>query len=146
MRFPTLEDDFWRLDSAVERHDANPGNFWIPDVAERASLLPGDLAQLRFEIEVEEDGDVSVQAERMWVCVRGVADWGYWGILVNTPAGYEDTEDVYLVYGAEVPFSAEHVIDIQRAADRAANLDRDVMRRPSRRWAEWDNASPARPE
>jgi hypothetical protein len=91
VRFATLEDDFWRLDSAVERHRAHPDQFWIPDVTERTSLQPGDLAQLRFEIEVDEGVEVNVQAERMWVCVREVTSWGYMGVLTNTPGGYEES-------------------------------------------------------
>jgi hypothetical protein len=134
VRFATLEDDFWRLDSAVERHRAHPDQFWIPDVTERTSLRPGDLAQLRFEIEVDEGVEVNVQAERMWVCVREVTSWGYMGVLTNTPGGYEESDDVYLVYGAEVPFTAEHVIDIEREVDRSLNLSREVMREPRRRW------------
>jgi hypothetical protein len=48
----------------------------------------------------------------MWVIVSERQDGYYIGLLDNQPASFEPSDDVYLCFGAEIPFSPEHVIDI----------------------------------
>jgi hypothetical protein len=113
MRLAQLDSDFWRLRSAEESHLAHPDTFWIPPLHLRESLQRGQAAKLIFEIEGEEqDGAVSVLAERMWVIVAEKIGDIFIGILDNRPVCLEPSNDVYLRLGAEVPFRAEHVIDI----------------------------------
>lgn len=113
MRLASLENNFWQLRSAEESHRKHPDTFWIPSLVERKNLKRGQAARLIFEIEgEEEDGTVSVQGERMWVIVAEKVGDTYIGILDNQPACLEQSDEVYLRYGAEVPFLAEHVIDI----------------------------------
>lgn len=135
MRFPSFEKDYFRLDSAVERNRQFPETFDIPDEAARTSIRPGELARLRFEVEFEdpEEGVVR-EAERMWVCVREVCEWGYIGVLVSKPAYPDEADDVYLAWGAEIPFTADHVMDINRAVAPAEALEKEVMKKPTRRW------------
>jgi hypothetical protein len=92
-----------RLMSAEERHAQNPETFWIPDLADRNSLQPGDVAKVIF---ITYTGDVS--GERIWILVTGRVGDRYTGTLDNEPfiiAGK---------YGDHVIFRAEHVIDIIR--------------------------------
>jgi hypothetical protein len=68
--------------------------------------------KLIFRLQTEDEGQVAVHVERIWVFVTEVVDDGYIGILDNQPAAFAPAENTYLVPGAEVPFGAEHVIDI----------------------------------
>ena len=69
--------------------------------------------RLIFDIEAEgEDGQVQHQGERMWVTVAERIGDCYIGILENQPACLQPGENVYLCMGTEVPFLAEHVVDI----------------------------------
>jgi hypothetical protein len=115
MRSPSLDIDFWELESAEARHEAAPHSFHIPPRPTREGLRPGQHAKLLFMLEgYEDDGSVGVQVERMWVTVAEVfKDGTYIGILENQPASYEPGSDLYLVRGAEVPFRPEHVIQIK---------------------------------
>jgi hypothetical protein len=113
MRAPTLERDGWRLDSGEERSLATPDTFTIPPREVRENLRPGDLAQLIFEIACEEeDGSVELQGERMWVLVVEGDHHGYLGILSNRPISVSEDSEFYLIWGAEIPFWPEHVIDV----------------------------------
>lgn len=113
MRFPTIEIDFWQLRSAEESHLKNPDNFWIPPLEERKSVQRGDAVRLIFDIEVEnETGGLEVSGERMWVLVKEPISDGFIGILDNQPACSDFEDNFYLCFGAEVPFRAEHIIDI----------------------------------
>jgi hypothetical protein len=113
VRKATFEADSWQLRSGEASRDASPQTFWIPSVTERQGLTRGRAAKLIFEIEVEHaDGSLIVEAERMWVIVRDVLSDGFIGILDNKPASFDPADDVYLRFGCEVPFGAEHVIDI----------------------------------
>jgi hypothetical protein len=117
MRLASFEQDFWELCSAEECHREHPDTFWIPPLEQRLNLQRGQAARLIFEIEGEtEDGSVTVQGERMWVIIAEKVADTYLGILDNQPACLERSEDVYLQFGAEVPFRAEHVIDIGQPA------------------------------
>jgi hypothetical protein len=113
MRLASFERDFWQLRSGEESHREHPDTFWIPPLEQRRNLKRGHAARLIFEIEgEEEDGSVSVQGERMWVIVAETVGDTYIGILDNQPACLERSDGLYLRFGAEVPFRAEHVIDI----------------------------------
>ncbi len=113
MRMATFERDFWQLRSGEESHRQHPDTFWLPPLEERESLQRGHAVKLIFEIEgMDEDGTVSVEAEWMWVIVAERVGDAYIGILDNQPVCLDPTDDVYLRFGAEVPFLPEHVIDI----------------------------------
>jgi hypothetical protein len=112
VRWPSLAIDFWELDSAERRHAESPDTFWIPDRAERERLQPGQAAKLLFVIEADENGVPVLNTERMWVFVTEVLAEGYIGILDNQPGSIEPDDGGHLILGAEVPFRAEHVIDV----------------------------------
>jgi hypothetical protein len=113
MRIPTLEQDYWALVSGESRHAESPDSFWIPPLAERQSLKPGDAAKLIFEIETEsEGGGVERDCERMWVVVSEIAAPYFIGRLANKPVSVEGNDEFYLKVDVEVPFLPEHVIDI----------------------------------
>ena len=108
MQTPDLDEDGWCLASAVDYHALDAETFDIPDEAARTGLNPGDFAKLIFLISVEEDEEPIV--DRMWVVVREAADGGYFGLLDNEP-DIDENDEFWL--GTEVPFGAEHVIEVQ---------------------------------
>jgi hypothetical protein len=113
MRMANFERDFWQLRSGEDSHRQHPDSFQLPPREKREGLQRGHAAQLIFEIEAtEEDGSVSIQAERMWVIVAERVGDAYIGILDNQPVCLEPSDDVYLRFGAEVPFRPEHIINI----------------------------------
>ena len=113
VRMATFGADNWQLRSGEASHAASPQTFSIPSATERLRLTRGKAVKLIFEVEVEHpDGSLIIEAERMWVIVRDVLPDGFIGILDNKPASFDPADDVYLRFGCEVPFAAEHVIDI----------------------------------
>src|SRR5262245_42489366 len=133
MRFPSLKEDYWELRSGEEAHRANPDKFWLPPLAERAALKKGQAAKLIFDQEgVEEDGSVVIMGERMWVIISEVHNDYYIGILDNSPALFEPAANVYLCFGAEVPFRPEHVIDI--ADPPSEYVEWQLSQTPERNW------------
>ena len=134
MRLPSLEVDYWRLLSGEERHAANPESFWLPSLSDRQELLRGSAAKLIFEIESvnKETGEVETTTERMWVIVSEKIGETYIGILDNKPATFEQSEDEYLCFGAEIPFQAEHVIDIGTPPQEY--VDWQLGQKPERVW------------
>jgi hypothetical protein len=133
VRMASFETDHWQLRSGETSHRASPERFWIPSAAERSGLTRGKAAKLIFEIEVEQvDGSVVVEAERMWVIVRDVLEGGYIGILDNKPVSFEPAADVYLRFGAEVPFASQHVIDIADPPETYFNWQLDQA--PEQTW------------
>lgn len=135
LRLATIERDYWQLASGEEQHAAHPDTFWIPDRDKRDRLTRGDAAKLIFEIEGEdaEAGDVEINRERMWVIVARRVGETYIGILDSTPATIESADGVYLVMGAEVPFRAEHVIDIARPPEEY--IEWQLSQQPERVWS-----------
>jgi hypothetical protein len=119
VRRPNLDHDFWELESGERRHAHAPDTFWIPPPEDRSTLQLGDVAKLLFLIEGDADGSVELQGERMWVVVTHLVDGTYVGRLLDTPCT-EETDGFYLRRGVQIPFDAEHVIDLRRpyAADR----------------------------
>lgn len=133
MRLASLETDYWQLRSGEESHAANPDTFWIPPIEQRSGLKRGQAAKLIFEIEVEgEAGAVEVDGERMWVIVAETIGEFYIGILDNKPVGFEPSEEAYLCFGAEIPFKAEHVVDIGEPP--AEYSEWQLSQPPERRW------------
>lgn len=112
MRFPSIESDFWQLESAEDRHQASPEESQIPPRATRASLRRGQAAELLFRIlGEEEDGSLAVLTERMWVIITSRTDEYYLGCLSNQPPCLDVDGGHYLRKGVEVPFLPKHVID-----------------------------------
>ena len=133
MRLSSFEHDFWRLRSGEQCHRESPDTFWIPPQEQRQNLQRGQAARLIFEMEGEDnDGRVRVGAERMWVIVAEKVGEVYLGILTDQPVSVVPGEDVYLCAGAEVPFLAEHVIDIEDPDPRFAAMWLDEA--PVRHW------------
>lgn len=133
MRLPTIDRDSWRLRSGEESHQAHPDKFWIPPERARRELRLGQAAKLIFEIlATEKDGSTSISGERMWVIVSERVGDAYIGILDNEPVSIEQSQGFYLCRGAEIPFLAEHVIDIDDPpADQARQK---LSEQPSRVW------------
>lgn len=111
----------------------HPDRFWIPPIEERRGLRRGDAARLIFDVEsVEPDGSVAVQGERMWVIVSEVVGDLFVGILDNQPVCLDPASDAYLTFGVEVPFAAEHVIDIASPPDDYVRWQ--LGQAPARTW------------
>jgi hypothetical protein len=135
VRLATLEKDYWTLRSGEASHRAAPETFWIPSAEERCNLQRGQGARLIFDIQsIDGNGTIEVNGERMWVIVRGRIDDIYFGVLDSDPATIESTEETYLVCGAEVPFLAEHVIDIDTPPREYAEAK--LLRTPTRSWSQ----------
>ena len=127
MREPSWEIDGWELENGEDRHREAPESFWIPKLEHREALYPGDYAKLIFRIAFD-DPDDPVSVERMWVIVRERTPWGYFGILRNEPAGIEENEDLWV--DTELPFLAQHIIDIHHADQESVDLAKQPPRRP----------------
>jgi hypothetical protein len=113
MRQPSIKTDYWELRSAEESHAKYGDRFWIPSSEKRTTLQRGQAARLIFDIEGENDtGEVEVQGERMWVIISEKIGDTYIGILDNQPACFDPEDNFYLSRGAEIPFLAKHIIDI----------------------------------
>ena len=110
----------------------NPDTFWIPSRNDRENLRRGQAAKLVFDIETDDAGKVVVGGERMWVIVAEKHEDTYIGILDNQPASVEPGETVYLCFGAEIPFRAEHVADI--GDPPAEYVEWQLGQVPERHW------------
>lgn len=133
MRLAKLETDAWELRSGEASHAENPDNFWIPPLEARQTLKRGQAARLIFEIEYEDEaGQRVIQGERIWVILAGTYDGYYLGILDNQPVSLERSDQVYLCFGAEIPFLPEHVIEI--ADPPAEYSDWQLSMEPERIW------------
>jgi len=111
-RLAQIDADGWELESAEARHAQNPDTFWIPDRALRDSLRVGQLVQLLFQIQAQDDdGNADVNVERMWVEIDGRVESLYVGSLRNQPASIEAGQG--LDFKSRIAFRAEHVIDIR---------------------------------
>jgi uncharacterized protein YegJ (DUF2314 family) len=117
MKEPDFEVDGWCLEDGEERHRVNPHSFWIPNREDRERLRQGDLAKLIFRISLNDEAE-PVATERMWVIVREHSSEGYIGVLDNEPRSISENE--WFWRGTEVPFKAQHVIDILIMNEKAA--------------------------
>jgi hypothetical protein len=137
MRLPSLKRDFWELQSGEQMHREHPDTFWIPPLDRRQNLRRGQFAQLIFEISGRDrNGNTEVLGERMWVIVMERVGDAYIGILDNELVSIEPAHDVYLCYGAEIPFLPEHVIKIDD--EPAEDSEWLLGRKPQRRWPRKD--------
>lgn len=134
MQFANFEDDYWQLRNGEESHHANPDTFWIPSFEQRQSLKVGDAAKVIIDIECEdENGEVFVEGERGYLIVSEIVGDRYVGILDFQPLCIEKgQDDVYLCFGAEIPFGPEHVIDIERPPQDY--IDWQLGQKPERIW------------
>lgn len=133
MRLASRAIDSWELRSGEEFHRLYPDTFWIPEPEVRANLERGQAVRLFFDIEgVDEQGEVVVTGERMWVIVAEKIGDTYLGILDNEPVSAAPDGDQYLCYGAEVPFRAEHVIDVIEAP--ADYVEWQLGQEPEKSW------------
>jgi uncharacterized protein YegJ (DUF2314 family) len=103
---PTLDEDGWELESAVERNRQYP-NFEIPNREEREAIRIGQMVKLLFLFRCEEHGEEIIECERMWVTVISANNGKYKGELESHPA----TSEV-LSPGACVEFDAEHICSV----------------------------------
>jgi hypothetical protein len=109
-RLTSIDIDGWMVDDGEVAHATSPDTYWIPSLADRLSLRPGDMAKLRFYIRVVgEDGDTVDEGESMWVWITGCLGHWYRGQLDNQPCCTDDIGP-----GLEVWFQARHVIDVIR--------------------------------
>ena len=134
MRLASIREDFWELRSAEKSHEENPESFWIPSLEKRSSLSRGDAARIILDIECEEEsGEITVIGERMYAIVARKVGEIYIGILDSQPASIDPKEEnIYLGFGVEVPFKAEHIIDINRPPDDY--IEWQLGQEPERRW------------
>lgn len=93
----------------------------------------GQAARLIFDIEGEnENGKLEIVGERMWVIVSERVEDTYIGILDNQPTRSNFEDNVYLRFGVEVPFRAEHIIDIEDPPQDYVNWQ--LGQTPERVW------------
>ncbi len=133
MRLASFEIDYWQLRSGEKSHQENPTSFMIPSLNLRLSLRLGHAAKLIFEIETEdENGSIILTGERTWVIFAERIGDSYIGILDNQPACISPDSNAYLCFGAEIPFRAEHVIEI--AEPPATYINWQLKQAPERKW------------
>jgi hypothetical protein len=131
VRAPDFKNDGWCLDDGEEYHREAPETFWLPDLAVRMALRPGDFAKLIFRIAVE--GDEPVSVERMWVIVRECVPGGYVGMLDNEPDAIKENGEFWL--GTELPFEYRHIIAVESANEESVALARAPAPIP------WENSN-----
>jgi hypothetical protein len=134
MKIANFEDDYWQLRNGERSHKENPETFWIPKLDQRESLKVGDAAKIILEIECEnDDGEIVIEAERGYAIVSEIVGDQYIGILDFQPVCIEKGQaDIYLCFGAEIPFSPEHVVDIDRPPEDY--IEWQLGQRPERIW------------
>lgn len=127
-------EDYWELQNAEESHKRNPDSFWLPDLDDRKSLKRGDAAKLIFNIKgIDENGDSVIEVERIFVIVSERVGDQYIGILDAQPLCIDkNQEGGYLCFGAEIPFSSEHVIVIDRPPEEY--IEWQLGQPPEREW------------
>jgi hypothetical protein len=118
MRAPDFEKDGWCLEDGEEYHRAAPETFFIPDLALRKILQPGDFAKLIFKIAVE--GEEHASFERMWVIIRERTPNGYVGMLDNEPSPISENDRFWV--GTELPFDYRHIIAVEHGDEQSIAL------------------------
>jgi hypothetical protein len=134
LRLANSKEDYWELRNGEKSHAEHPDTFWIPELSDRQSLKRGDAAKLIFDIECEdENGNLTIESERIYVIVSEVVGDKYIGILDSQPVCIDKDQDgVYLGFGVEIPFSSEHVIDIDRPPEDY--IEWQLGQPPERTW------------
>jgi hypothetical protein len=112
MRPPDLLNDGWCLEDGEVLHQQAPKTFFIPDLALRKILRPGDFAKLIFSIAIE--GEDAPSVERMWAIIRQPTPGGYIGMLNNEPSSIPENDRLWL--GTELPFDYRHIIAVERGS------------------------------
>lgn len=134
MRLAKFEEDYWELRNGEQCHEENSDSFWIPELEKRKALMRGDAAKLIFDIECDDEGKNIIQGERIFVIVSEIVGDKYIGILDSQPSCIEKgQDDVYLCFGAEIPFSVEHIIDISRPPEDY--IEWQLGQAPERIWS-----------
>ena len=114
----SIEADGWRIDDCEVAHAQTPETFEILPLSVRSTLAPGDTAQLRFYIRVQEDGgEAEDYGERMWVEVKGGLDGWFRGELLNQPNCTPEISP-----GWEVWFQPRHVLNVHKANQSGYSL------------------------
>ena len=133
MRLATFSRDFWELRSGEKAHRDHPDTFAIPPLEQRRGLKRGQAAKLVFDIETEdESGKIVLTGERMWVIIAERVGDQFIGILDCQPACMTPDDSAYLRFGAEIPFSHEHVIEI--AEPPSSYVEWQLSQPPERSW------------
>jgi hypothetical protein len=133
MRLASRKHDYWELRSGEKAHSEHLDTFWIPTLEERQNLQIGQAARLIFDIELEdEEGNIEIQGERMWVIFAEKYHSFYLGILDNSPGSFEISPDAYLCFGAEIPFLPEHIIDTDEVPQHYVKWQ--LNQPPERQW------------
>lgn len=88
------------LESGLERYQAHPVSFWVPDDEEKAAIRPGDLVKLMWAVD-------RLPGERMWVKVAERKGDRLVGTLENWPVF------VYMNPGEKVAFHIDDIIDCE---------------------------------
>lgn len=125
VKLPDLAIDGWCVEDGEERHREAPSTFFIPDVAIREILQPGDFAKLIFRIALEDENEPE-SVERMWVIVRERVPGGYVGILDNEPNAIAPNDSFWR--GSEIPFEPRHIIDVDHANDESRRVVSEATR------------------
>lgn len=134
MELANFKDDFWQLRNGEESHRDNPDTFLIPSLNDRKALKVGDAAKVILEIECEaQAGEIDIESERGYLIVSEIVGDKFIGILDFQPCCIEATdESVYLRFGVEIPFSLEHIIDIDRPPQDY--IDWQLGQKPEKAW------------
>ncbi|MDM5091351.1 hypothetical protein OB947_20980 [Aeromonas bestiarum] len=135
MQLASLEEDYWQLRNGEVSHRNNEDTFWIPTLDARKSLKIGDAAKVILDIEVKNsNGEIHVESERSYVIVSELVSDKFIGILDFQPSCIApDEADVYLGFGVEISFAAEHVIDIDRPPQEY--IDWQLGQKPEGTWS-----------
>lgn len=108
MKLASLQEDGWQLQSIEEHAREYAGTFVVLPIEQRSALEAGQVVKLAFRILVEDEtGREQEVLERMWVKVKNGNRGTFLGTLDNN-AQYAE----HMVAGVEVPFQAEHVIQV----------------------------------
>lgn len=107
----------YQLENVVNRHNANPIDFWIPTQEHLEKIEVGDYVQMIF-VPHEED----LISERMWVEVNSIEDINgqrlYHGVLNNIPY------NLNMKLGDKVTFKDENIMNImyEKSGELAFNI------------------------
>jgi hypothetical protein len=103
----------WSLANADDMNARHPRSFFVPPVARRRALRPGELVRLEFRYGPHADREEEGHIERMWVEVLDQqADGHTHGRLRNRPIRLTAIE-----IGDVVDFEPEHVLSIEYRDD-----------------------------
>lgn len=92
-----------------------------------------ESAIIAFDIERKNgDGSTDMVGERIYVIVSDVVGDFYIGILDSQPLCVDPRDDFYLGFGVEVPFTHEHVIEIDRPPEEY--IEWQLGQKPEKTW------------